>query len=73
MTRVAILVTQGARVLAPGYATDRARVLVADRVANGEAFPEECVVRLPRRVSRAVLNDGRLSWGFIGRALRGRA
>ena len=29
------------------------RVLLADRVANGEAFPGEHVIRLPRRVMRA--------------------
>jgi hypothetical protein len=27
---------------------DRLRVAISDRVANGEAFPGECVVRVPR-------------------------
>jgi hypothetical protein len=30
----------------------RMRMLLADRIANGEAFPGEIVVRLPRRRNR---------------------
>lgn len=68
--RVSILVTgRGERVIAPAAGHERQRMLVSDRVANGEAFDGEHVVRLPRRVCRRLVESGRLSWGFVTRAL----
>lgn len=34
------------------YRTERARMLVSDRLADGEAYPGETVARLPRRLCR---------------------
>jgi hypothetical protein len=53
------------RVIGPGYPqrqvphlhVSEARTLLGDRRYNGDAFAEECVVRVPRRLVRKRSND----------------
>ena len=71
MAKVAVLVApQVGLVIAPAFSFSVAAVVLADRIANGEAFHGEHVVRLPRRISRSICVAGRYSHGFIKMAMR---
>lgn len=51
--RISIIVSKkGEPVMGCNATTDKLRTLVSDRAANGEGFPGEQVVRLPRRASK---------------------
>lgn len=53
-------------------ALSRPDLALADRIAEGIAYPGECVVRLPRRVSKRIASMGRGagSMHWIAHALR---
>jgi hypothetical protein len=59
MKRLAILAAPGlARIVSgTGGTIENMRMLRSDRVANQEAFAGEVAVRMPRRLSRAVIRS----------------
>lgn len=61
--RLAIIVSRGRIISGCALNVDSARMLIGDRNANREAFPNETAVRIPRRLTRT--NHQRWAWGHI--------
>ncbi len=63
-----VLVAPGVGVVTCPFANRReAAIRLADRVANGEAFPGEVVARMPRRIAReAAVREGERMARYFG-------